>query len=618
MEDIKRKAGKQDKEEKLRIAIINKDKCKPKKCHLECSKICPINKGGKLCIEVTQKDIMAKIAENLCIGCGLCIKKCPFDAIRIINLPKNLEKDTTHRFGPNSFKLHRLPYPQISQVLGLVGTNGIGKTTALMILSGELKPNLGKYDNPPDWNQILKYFKGTELYNYFKTYLDNDLTVTYKVQHVDAIPKNARGTIKELFARKDKEGKRTEKYKKLLALENIMDRNLDSTLSGGELQRFAVAFSCIQNAEVYMFDEPTSYLDVRQRLNAADAIRSVSAANNYVICVEHDLSILDYLSDNICVLYGVAAAYGVVTLPYGVREGINVFLDGFIPTENMRFRDFGLSFKISDNTEIIEKKKEDHLYRYPQMTKKLGNFTLTVEEGQFSNSEIIVLLGENGTGKTTFVRMMSGNKKYVPDDTSFEFPELAISYKPQTISPKYPGTVHELLQDKLGDVINHQTFLTEVVKPLKVDLLYDNEVQKLSGGELQRVAIVLVLGKKANVYLIDEPSAYLDSEQRIIAAKIMKRFVMNSGKSAFVVEHDFIMATYMADRVVMFKGTPAVETTATSPRPMIEGMNNFLKMMNITFRRDKETYRPRINKYNSVKDKEQKEKGIYFYYENME
>lgn len=603
------------KEEKLRIAIINPDKCKPKKCHLECKKICPINKGGKLCIEVLPTDKIAKIAENLCIGCGLCVKKCPFNAIRIINLPKNLEKETTHRYGQNAFKLHRLPYPQLSQVLGLVGTNGIGKTTALLVLSGELKPNFGRYNEPPDWNEILKHFKGSELYNYFKKYLDSELTVTYKVQHVDAIRKNAKGTIRELFLRKDKEGKRTTEYAELLGLTALLDRNIE-TLSGGELQRFAIAFSCIQETEVYMFDEPTSYLDVKQRLNAANAIRSLSRVDNYIICVEHDLSVLDYLSDTVCVLYGVPAAYGVVTLPYGVREGINVFLEGFIPTENMRFRDFSLSFKIADNTDIVLSNK-DHTYKYPRMTKTLQDFTLTVEGGSFSNCEIVVLLGENGTGKTTLVRMLSGDRKCPPNEKEFEIPELAVSYKPQTIAPKYPGTVIELLQDKLKEVITHQSFISEVVKPLGVQTLYDNEVQKLSGGELQRVALVLALGKKANVYLIDEPSAYLDSEQRIIAAKVMKRFVLNANKSAFVVEHDFIMATYMADRVIVYEGIPAVKTTATSPRPMIEGMNAFLKMMNITFRRDNETYRPRINKLNSVKDKEQKEKGIYFYYENL-
>jgi ATP-binding cassette subfamily E protein 1 len=96
--------------------------------------------------------------------------------------------------------------------------------------------------------------------------------------------------------------------------------------------------------------------------------------------------------------------------------------------------------------------------------------------------------------------------------------------------------------------MTQQQFISDVVKPLNVNNLFDLEVQKLSGGELQRVALVLALGKKANVYLIDEPSAYLDSEQRIIASKVIKRFILNSNKTGFIVEHDFIMATYLADR----------------------------------------------------------------------
>ena len=81
-------------------------------------------------------------------------------------------------------------------------------------------------------------------------------------------------------------------------------------------------------------------------MNAAKAIRSLLEEDNYVIVVEHDLSVLDYLSDFICCLYGVPGAYGVVTMPSSVREGINIFLDGFIPSENMRFRQSGLTFKV--------------------------------------------------------------------------------------------------------------------------------------------------------------------------------------------------------------------------------------------------------------------------------
>lgn len=93
----------------------------------------------------------------------MCIKRCPFQAIKIINLPKGLESQVTHRYGANSFKLHRLPVPRAGQVLGLVGTNGIGKSTALRILSGNMRPNLGRFSDPPEWKEVLKNFRGNEL-----------------------------------------------------------------------------------------------------------------------------------------------------------------------------------------------------------------------------------------------------------------------------------------------------------------------------------------------------------------------------------------------------------------------------------------------------------------------
>jgi len=347
-------------------------------------------------------------------------------------------------------------------------------------------------------------------------------------------------------------------------------------------------------------------------LNAAQAIRSLLKSDNYVIVVEHDLSVLDYLSDFICCLYGVPGAYGVVTMPSSVREGINIFLDGFVPSENLRFRDSSLVFKVSETAEAEEDIKKMCRYGYGNMKKQLGKFELNVHAGEFTDSEIVVMLGENGTGKTTFIRMMAG--KLAPDEGD-EVPTLNISYKPQKISPKSQGTVRQLLHNKIRNAYVHPQFVTDVMKPLMIENIIDQEVQNLSGGELQRVAIALCLGKPADVYLIDEPSAYLDSEQRIVAAKVIKRFILHAKKTAFIVEHDFIMATYLADRVIVFNGEPSRKTYANSPQPLLPGMNEFLKSLEITFRRDPNNFRPRINKRNSVKDSAQKKLGQYFFFE---
>lgn len=594
-----------------RIAIVNADRCKPKRCRQECKKSCPVVRMGKLCIEVTPNDKIATISEELCIGCGICVKKCPFDAITIINIPSNLEKHTTHRYSKNSFKLHRLPIPRPGEVLGLVGQNGIGKSTALKILAGKQKPNLGRYADPPDWQEILSHFRGSELQNYFTKILEDDLKALIKPQYVDQIPKAVKGTVGQLLDKKD-ERKNQSEICKMLDLSHIRDREI-AALSGGELQRFACAMVCIQDGDIFMFDEPSSYLDVKQRLNAARTIRSLIHPDKFIIVVEHDLSVLDYLSDFICCLYGVPGAYGVVTMPFSVREGINIFLDGFVPTENMRFRTESLVFKVAESATEEEIKRMNH-YEYPEMTKKMGDFGLRVMPGEFSDSEILVLLGENGTGKTTFIRMLAGNLE--ADEGSGSLPQLHISYKPQKISPKSQGLVRGLLHDKIRDAYVHPQFITDVMKPMKIEEIMDQEVQNLSGGELQRVALVLCLGKPADVYLIDEPSAYLDSEQRLVAAKVIKRFILHAKRTGFVVEHDFIMATYLADRVIVFEGTPSTYATAHAPQSLLNGMNKFLELLGITFRRDPNNFRPRINKHSSVKDIEQKRAGQYFFLED--
>ncbi|KAJ1917052.1 Fe-S cluster-binding ribosome biosynthesis protein [Tieghemiomyces parasiticus] len=594
-----------------RIAIVNVDRCKPKKCRQECKRGCPVNRMGKLCIEVTPTDKIAFISEPLCIGCGICVKKCPFEAIMIINLPTNLEKETTHRYSANSFKLHRLPVPRPGQVLGLVGTNGIGKSTALKILSGKLKPNLGRFDDAPDWQEILKHFRGSELQNYFTKILEDNLKAIIKPQWVDAMPKSVSGEVGTLLNSRS-ERQNQEQLITMLDLQDVLTRQVGQ-LSGGELQRFAIAATCIQRADIYMFDEPSSYLDVKQRLNAARVIRSLLGPSCYVIVVEHDLSVLDYLSDFICVLYGRPSVYGVVTLPYSVREGINVFLDGVIPTENLRFRDESLTFRLVETAEERDLGERKRMYSYPDMSKKLGDFTLHVKAGDFNDSEIIVMLGQNGTGKTTFIRLLAGLIKADGDE---QVPELSVSYKPQKIAPQFKGTVRMLLLKKIKGMFMHPQFQTDVIKPLRLEDLLDLDVQNLSGGELQRVAIVLALGRPAEIYLIDEPSAYLDSEQRIVAAKVIKRFILHAKKTAFIVEHDFIMATYLADRVVVYDGQPSVEATANSPQSLLSGMNRFLSSLEITFRRDPTNFRPRINKLDSMKDKEQKYAGNYFFLED--
>lgn len=549
------------------------------------------------------------ISEVLCTGCGICVKKCPFKAISIVNLPDELDKECSHRFGPNNFKLFRLPIPSPRVVLGLLGQNGTGKTTALKILSGEIKPNLGRYKNPPSWEEIIEYYRGSILQDYLRKIAEKRLKVAHKPQYVDKIPKVVQGKVGEILEKID-ERDQISKVSRSLELKVIWNRPLN-VLSGGELQRVAVAAAISREADVYLFDEPSSYLDVEQRLKVAKAIRRLTEEEKTVIVAEHDLAVLDYLSDQICIFYGEPGVYGIVSHVHGVRVGINIYLDGYIQDENVRFRKEPILFHIKPPTP--ESEAGEPLVAWENMEKLYKGFKLIVHKGEIKKGEVIGILGPNGIGKTTFVKILAGVEKPDRGEQPLEGESLRVSYKPQYISTDFHGTVEDLLVKIVEEDFNSSWYKSQILRPLRIYKLLDKIVAELSGGELQKVAITACLSRSADIYLLDEPSAYLDVEERLSVAKIIRRVVEEHSSAAFVVEHDIITQDFTADRLIIFTGEPGVHGVANSPTNLRDGMNAFLKEMNVTFRRDPKTKRPRVNKEGSRLDQYQKRIGQYYY-----
>jgi ATP-binding cassette subfamily E protein 1 len=375
-------------------------------------------------------------------------------------------------------------------------------------------------------------------------------------------------------------------------------------LSGGELQRVAITAAISKNADVYIFDEPSSYLDVYQRIRAARTIRSLVNEGKSVIVAEHDLAMLDYLSDEVYLVYGQPGTYGVVSHVHPTRGGINDYLTGFLPDENMRFRDEPIRFHVRPPRQIDAETQTK--LEWPRITKTVGTFQLQVDPGMISSGEIIGVLGPNGIGKTTFVEELV---RYYSETGRNQ---MLVSYKPQYISSKYNGTVDQLLVS-VADEYSSSLFTDEIIHPLSINKIADRKVGELSGGELQRVAIAACLGKSAQIYLLDEPSAFLDVEERLNVAKALRHLIDARQAFAFVVEHDIVAQDFLADRIMVFKGLPSIRGQGSSPSGLRDAMNAFLSDMNITFRRDPETKRPRINKQDSKLDKEQKDSGEFYY-----
>ena len=589
-----------------RVAVLDQDLCQPKKCGLECIKYCPVNKSGADCIVLNEEINKAQIDEDICNGCGICVKVCPFDAITIVNLATELATDKIHQYGQNSFRLYKLPTPKKGEVVGLLGRNGMGKSTVINILSGNLKPNLGKYEVPPEWDEILDYYSGTELKSHFEKIKNNQINVSIKPQQVYNIAGVFDGTSKDLLEKYDDRGVSNQLIK-ALSLENSVEQNVKE-LSGGELQRLAVAVASAKDADFYFFDEPSSYNDIYQRTSVARVIQDLAKIGKSVMVVEHDLMLLDYVSDLIEVLYGVSSAYGIVSNVLSTKVGINVFLDGYLPNENVRFRDKKFTFDVSSTAGQFT--EGETMIRYPVLEKKYPNFSVTVEPGQIRKGEVLGIMGANALGKTTMMKMIAGAEK--PDSGSL-YKKIKISYKPQYLLNDVDVDVVSLLNKANEGLIEGSQEEEQIIDPLKIKKLYNKSIKNLSGGELQKVSIAACLLQKVDLYALDEPSAFLDVEDRIAVAKFLQQFTRSFGKSAMVIDHDLQLLDLISDSIVIFQGTSGINGHASSPLPKVDAMNQFLKSLDITFRRDEKSKRPRVNKTNSRLDKTQKASSNFYY-----
>ncbi len=583
----------------MRIAVLDKDRCQPKLCDLQCIKFCPRVRTGDEAI-VVGEDGKPVISEELCVGCGICVNRCPFECIMIIGLPEKLE-EPTHRYGVNGFALYGLPVPVVGKVVGILGPNGIGKSTAINILSGNLKPNLGRQEI--QWEEILEYYSGSVLHDYLEGVSKGRIKVSQKPQYVDLIPKKFKGKVADLLFRTDERGKLKEIISKL-ELENIIERNIEE-LSGGELQRIAIAACVAKNADFYFIDEISPYLDIFQRIKAANIIREL-AREKAVMVVEHDLAILDLLADVVHIAYGTPGGYGVITLPKGVRVGINEYLRGYLREENVRIRKEAIEFEVHAPQET---KEVSPLIKFQRFTKKYDEFELIAEGGEIRKGEVTGIVGPNGIGKSTFMKILAGE---IEPTTGKLDMKLSISYKPQYIKAEEPVMVEVFLRS-INKQFDSSYYQTEILRPLQLEHLLNQQINELSGGELQRVAIAACLLRSADLYLLDEPSAHLDVEQRILATKVIRRFAENNKVTAMVVDHDIYMIDMLSDRLLVFEGIPMKRGEVHGPFNMREGMNRFLKSIGITFRRDEETKRPRVNKLNSRLDRMQKSQGEYYY-----
>ena len=585
----------------MRIVVLDDERCQPNMPAFDYLTKYAGMCGGE-CIQYTDKKW--KILESACPVCFTRAKLCPGDAVKVINLPTELETDMIHRYSLNGFRLFRLPTPTKENVVGILGPNGMGKSTAFNALAGRMIPNLGDWTKKDTvWDDVIATLPRGELRDFFVSVKNDEIKVALKPQNIDRLPKRVKGSVETLLRSVD-ERNLFDELINTLGIEKLLKRTIDQ-LSGGELQRIAICATMLRDADVYFFDEPSSYLDIYERMRIVGIIQDL-AKTKRVIVIEHDLAILDVLADLVHIVYGKKGAFGIFTPARSTRTAINAYLDGYLVEENVRIRDKPIRFlKHYDR----RGEKGNPVVQWGGIKKELGDFTLTTGDGAVHRSEVVGVVGSNGTGKSTMIKILAGENTY---DEGWVTEGATISYKPQHIDVDIDCTVQMWLDSELGMRWRSGEFNVNVIRSLGIEPLLPKRVKKLSGGERQAVSIALCLGRDADLYLLDEPSAHLDANARMEAAKAIRRTMEANEKSAFVIDHDVYFIDIVSDSLLVFEGEGGVEGKAMGPYSLRDGMNRFLNDVNITFRRDHDSKRPRINKSESRKDREQREVGDFY------